>query len=194
MAGEFGLVWRLLISQHRGHPTANTIVTKLSQEIICTFSGFRQIAARQKPSCVCAFNPTPNCPITMSEETSNPCTKPGEFSWNELVTTDVEGAKAFYTSLFGWTTAPFGEHYTLFNNPDRSVAGLMQAPSPGIPAGWLSYITVENVDASAVKAEEFGGTIRVPAFDIPQVGRIAILVDPQGAAIGIFKPLPMPAA
>jgi hypothetical protein len=194
MAGEFGLVWRLLISQHRGHPTANTIVTKLSQEIICTFSGFRQIAARQKPSCVCAFNPTPNCPITMSEETSNPCTKPGEFSWNELVATDVEGAKAFYTSLFGWTSAPFGEHYTLFNNPDRSVAGLMQAPAPGIPAGWLSYITVEDVDASAAKAVELGGTIRVPAFDIPEVGRIAILVDPQGAAIGIFKPLPMPAA
>ena len=131
---------------------------------------------------------------TPSDCESSSCCQPGKFSWNELVTTDVEGATAFYTGLFSWSTAPFGTEYTLFNKGEQSVGGMMAAPSPGIPAGWLSYITVEDVDAYAAKALTLGGTIRVPAFDIPQVGRIAILVDPQGAAIGIFKPLPMPAA
>ena len=132
-------------------------------------------------------NTSPDC-------NSTPCCQPGKFSWNELVTTDVEGATAFYTNLFGWSATPFSSEYTIFNKADQGVGGMMKAPAPGIPAGWVSYITVEDVDAYAAKAVELGGTIRVPAFDIHEVGRIAILVDPQGAAIGIFKPLPMPAA
>jgi uncharacterized protein len=144
-------------------------------------------------------HPQFNQSIPMSENTSSnceatPCRQPGKFSWNELVTTDIEGATAFYSRLFGWSSTPFGTEYTLFNKGDQSVGGMMKAPAPGIPAGWLSYITAEDVDAYATKAVELGGTIRVPAFDIPEVGRIAILVDPQGAAFGIFKPLSQPQA
>jgi uncharacterized protein len=124
----------------------------------------------------------------MSENMDYP--KPGEFSWNELVSTDVAAAKKFYTGLFGWTTEPFGPggDYTLFKQGDTMVGGLMQCPKPGIPAHWLAYVTVEDVDASAAKAKQLGAQVVMEPFDVPTVGRIAVLLDPHGAAIGLFKP------
>ncbi len=127
----------------------------------------------------------------MSESEHSPCVQPGKFSWNELVTTDVESASAFYTNLFGWSTVPFGQHYILFNNGDQSVAGLMKSPQPGRPAQWIAYVSVEDVDASVAKALDLGGRIVVPPMDIPEVGRIAVAQDPQEALIGLFRPLPM---
>src|SRR5258708_34647692 len=134
----------------------------------------------------------------MSEE--NKCPKPGEFSWNELIATDEATAKIFYTGLFGWTTEPFksascsegaeggGEQsYTLFKKDDTMVGGMMKCPKPGLPAHWLAYVTVEDVDATAKKAATLGGKIVMEPFDVPTVGRIAVLLDPQGAAFGIFK-------
>jgi len=115
--------------------------------------------------------------------------KPGHFSWNELVTTDLEGATAFYTSLLGCTTEPFGPHYILFKKDETSVAGMMQVPQPGMPAQWVAYITVEDVDATVAKVSELGGQVMAPPMDVPEVGRIAVALDPQGAAIGFFKPL-----
>ncbi len=125
----------------------------------------------------------------MSENESTPCTKPGHFSWNELVTTDLEAATSFYSSLLGWTTEPFGPHYILFKKADTSVAGMMQVPQPGMPSQWVAYITVEDVDALVAKVSELGGQIMAPPMDVPEVGRIAVALDPQGAAIGFFKPL-----
>jgi hypothetical protein len=115
---------------------------------------------------------------------------PGQFSWNELLTSDVESAGAFYTQLFGWKTAPMagGMPYTLFKKSGGEVAGMMALPMPGVPPHWLSYVTVENADASAARVAELGGKICKPPFDIPNVGRIAILQDPQGAFFGIFQP------
>jgi predicted enzyme related to lactoylglutathione lyase len=124
----------------------------------------------------------------MSEQDPSPCSQPGQFSWNELVTTDVEGATAFYSSLFGWTTTAFSPEYTLFKKDGRDVAGLMKTPQPGMPAQWVAYITVEDVDATAGKAETLGGKIILAPMDVPDVGRIAVLLDPQNAPIGIFKP------
>lgn len=116
--------------------------------------------------------------------------KPGHFSWNEMVFTDEAVAKNFYTALFGWKTEPFGAdtEYTLFKKGDIAVGGMMKSPKPGLPAHWLAYVTVENVDATAAKAAKLGGKIAAEPFDVPEVGRIAVLIDPQGAAIGIFKP------
>jgi hypothetical protein len=113
---------------------------------------------------------------------------PGRFSWNELVTTDVGAATKFYTQLFGWTTTPFGAEYILFNKDGNNVCGMMKTPKPGMPAFWIAYVTVEDVDATAAKVAELGGKVMVPPFDIPTVGRIACLSDPQGASIGLFKP------
>ena len=125
----------------------------------------------------------------MSEEMN--CPKPGEFSWNELVTQDVDASKKFYSSLFGWKPETFGgpaSDYILFKQADTMIGGLMKCPQPGLPTHWLAYVTVEDVDATAVQAKKLGARIVVEPFDIPTVGRIAVLVDPQGAAIGLFKP------
>lgn len=120
----------------------------------------------------------------------NNCPKIGEFSWNELVTQDVARSKKFYTGLFGWKTQAFGKgaDYTLFKQGKDMVGGLMKCPRPGLPSHWLAYVTVADVDKTAKKAEKLGAKIVMPPFDVPTVGRIAVLIDPQGAAIGIFKP------
>lgn len=124
----------------------------------------------------------------MSADNSSSMARPGHVSWNELVTTDVAGAKTFYSGLFGWKAEAFGNDYTLFKTGDAMVGGLMKCPQPGAPAHWLAYVTVDDVDAAAVKAGKLGGKVVAPPFDVPEVGRIAVLLDPQGAAIGLFKP------
>ncbi len=122
--------------------------------------------------------------------TENDCPATGEFSWNELVSSDVAGAKKFYAGLFGWQSEAFAgsTDYTLFKQGDAMVGGLMQCPKPGVPSHWLPYVTVDDVDASAAKAKSLGAQIVMEPFDVPMVGRIAVLLDPQGAAIGLFKP------
>src|SRR5258708_6173929 len=124
----------------------------------------------------------------MSEQPN--CPKPGEFSWNELLTQNDAESKKFYMGLFGWQTEAFGDdkQYTLFKQGDTMVGGMMKCPKPGIPSHWLAYVTVDDVDASAQKAKTLGAQIVMEPFDVPDVGRIAVLVDPQGAPIGLFKP------
>jgi hypothetical protein len=126
-------------------------------------------------------NPTSECK-------NSPCHQLGVFNWNTLVATDVEGAIAFYTSLFGWTTTAFSPEYTTFHQDGRAIGGVTQSCTPESPAQWVSYVTVENVDDSVIKALTLGGQIRLPAMDITQVGRIAVLVDGQGAVFGVFQP------
>ena len=117
----------------------------------------------------------------------------GTFVWDELLTTDVAGAKSFYTELFGWTTADMDMGgmgtYTLFKRTgDIDTAGCMRKPEevPG-PAYWLTYLGTDDVDGTVEKAKGLGATVHVPATDIPNVGRFAVLSDPTGAAFGLFK-------
>ncbi|MGD0614589.1 MAG: VOC family protein [Verrucomicrobiota bacterium] len=126
----------------------------------------------------------------MSANNNSSMAPPGHVSWNELVTTDLAGAQTFYTGLFGWKAEAFGAgmDYTLFKKGGTTVGGMMKCPQPGAPAHWLAYVTVGDVDASAAKAGKLGGTVVAPPFDVPEVGRIAVVLDPQGAAIGLFKP------
>jgi len=122
--------------------------------------------------------------------------KQGVFSWAELATTDVEGAKKFYTALLGWTTvqAPVeGMSYTLAKVGEERVAGIMSNQCQGgeIKPQWGVYITVDDVDATAKKAEELGGKILMPPTDIPNVGRFSALMDPQGVMFSVITYLPM---
>jgi uncharacterized protein len=78
--------------------------------------------------------------------------------------------------------------YTVLKKDNASVGGLMQAPQPGMPAQWLAYVLVEDVDATAAQATKLGGKVCKAPFDVPEVGRIAIVTDPQGAVFGLFKP------
>ena len=116
----------------------------------------------------------------------------GSFHWTELQTTDAEAAKSFYTKLFGWNTEPFGEgmDYTILMNGRRGFGGIMKAPMPGTPPRWISYVHVKDVDAILAKLKELGGKVCAPPFDIPGVGRIAMVQDPQGASFAVHAPRP----
>jgi len=113
----------------------------------------------------------------------------GAFSWFELMTSDVAAAKDFYVKLFGWKTeeSPMegGQPYTVIKIADEAVAGMMTTPpqAEGTPPMWSIYITVEDVDATAKKTQELGGTVLMPPTDIPKVGRFCVIQDPQGAVL-----------
>ena|SRR5437868_3401367 len=124
----------------------------------------------------------------MSAKNKSP--KPGIFIWNELATTNEAAAKKFYTRLLGWKTKPFGKgmDYTLLMRGKENIGGLMKAPK-GLSPQWFSYVLVDDVDATVKKAAKLGGKIMKPGFDVPNVGRLAFLRDPQGAAFAIIKPV-----
>ena len=109
-------------------------------------------------------------------------------SWFETLTTDTGRAREFYESLFGWTAAADsvpGFNYTTFHLGDTPVGGMMQiTPEMGsFPPHWGVYCTVEDVDASAAKITELGGTITLPLMDVPGVGRMVGFSSPQGVML-----------
>ena len=112
--------------------------------------------------------------------------KHGSFCWFELMTTDVAGAKEFYKKLFGWEMKdqPMDKMtYTVVSANGDEVAGIMTMPedSKDMPPVWGIYITVNNIDETVNKAKDLGGTILVEPRDIPNVGKFAVIQDPQGA-------------
>jgi len=130
--------------------------------------------------------------------TEKECSGPpetGTFCWNELGTRDVPAAIKFYSELFGWTTTemPMGEQgtYNIVFNNGKDLGGIYDMSCCGemgeVPPHWLSYVWVDDVDASAAKAGELGASICVPPTDIPNVGRFSVITDPTGATFAIFK-------
>jgi predicted enzyme related to lactoylglutathione lyase len=122
--------------------------------------------------------------MTMNEDSL----KHGAFGWNELMTTDVEAAKEFYASLFGWETeeAPMeGMKYTVVKVDGDPVGGITNPPPDceAMTPCWGVYVTVDDVDATAGQVEGLGGKLLHPPMDIPGVGRFCVLQDPQGGTI-----------
>ena len=121
----------------------------------------------------------------------DPFTTPGAFSWAELMTTDPAAAATFYGELFGWKieTMEMGMGpYRVVKVGDASVAGIM-APDPSgppMPNCWASYVTVTDTDATVAKCTSLGGKLLVPPMDIPGVGRMAVIQDPQGAVLNVM--------
>src|SRR5919204_782027 len=116
----------------------------------------------------------------------------GVFVWEELATSDADAAQRFYEQVFGWTTADMGPEYggyRIFNRGETGVAGLM-APEDPVPTHWKPYVAVEDPDATVAKATELGGETLLEPMDVPKVGRLAVLRDPQGAPFGIIRPDP----
>ncbi|MFZ1133101.1 MAG: VOC family protein [Terriglobales bacterium] len=119
----------------------------------------------------------------------------GSFCWLELHTSDQNAAKGFYRSIFGWEAvdSPMGpnEFYTEFKLQGREAAAgctlRAEERSHGVPPHWMIYIAVENADATVAKAQQLGGTILAPAFDVMDFGRMAVLQDPTGAAFCIWQ-------
>jgi len=119
----------------------------------------------------------------------------GAFSWNELMTTDIEGAKVFYGELFGWKLNDMesaGPRYAIASVGGREVAGIMDKPDTAskIPSSWGGYITVDNVDSQVKKAQSLGGTVLVEPQDIPNIGRFSVVKDPQGAFFSMISYFP----
>lgn len=116
----------------------------------------------------------------------------GRFVWYDLMTTDTEGAKAFYTAITGWKSSKWaGGDYETWSMGDKGIGGLMVLPeearAAGAPPHWMGYVAVDDVDATARKAVGLGAKTYVPATDIPDVGRFAVLGDPQGAVFALFS-------
>ena len=118
----------------------------------------------------------------------NPFTIHGAFSWPELHTTDPDAATAFYGAIFPWETMtmdmPDGP-YGVAMVDGSGMAGIMRRPMEQIPVHWHVYVTVNDVDETCQKAVEAGGEVAWPGEDIPGVGRLAHIMDPQGAVIGV---------
>ena len=113
----------------------------------------------------------------------------GAFSWNELMTTDVAAAKAFYGELLGWAYKDMPEmSYSVVSCAGNQMAGITKVPpqAAGAPPAWGAYITVTDVDATAQKATSLGATVLVAPQDIPGVGRFCWIKDPQGAAVAFI--------
>jgi predicted enzyme related to lactoylglutathione lyase len=119
------------------------------------------------------------------------------FVWYELMTTDTAAARLFYGSVVGWGSRDASQPdmaYTLLTVGESPVAGLMDLPEQarkmGTPSSWIGYISVADVDAAAARVTSLGGAVHVQPSEIPQVGRFAVVSDPQKAVFTLFRPLP----
>ncbi len=117
----------------------------------------------------------------------------GTFCWNELVTRDVAAAEKFYSELIGWKivdASMTGMQYSLLKAGDKDAGGMMAMPAEvpaEVPSHWMSYITVDDVDAAAEKTKALGGTVLHGPEDIPTVGRFCVIQDPTGATVSLIK-------
>ena len=118
----------------------------------------------------------------------------GRFVWHELMTTDTGAASDFYSRVVPWKAEDSGmPSYSLWMSGKTRAGGLMALPeADGTPPHWIIYVGTPDVDATVAAAEKLGGKLLKPAADIPNVGRFAVLSDPQGAAFAVFTPSGMP--
>ncbi|WP_372425481.1 VOC family protein [Salinarimonas chemoclinalis] len=119
----------------------------------------------------------------------------GYFHWNELMTKDLAASKAFYGETLGWTFEEMpmdnGTTYAVAMVGGTAVAGLFDTSHMGDEAGpetWFAYVSVHDLDAALAAARAKGGSVLREPFDVPQVGRIAIVADPRGVAVGWMTP------
>jgi predicted enzyme related to lactoylglutathione lyase len=118
----------------------------------------------------------------------------GRFVWYELLTTDPKAAQAFYPEVIGWKTQPYDEigGYTMWVGNQGPLGGVMnlpeQARAMGAPSFWQSNVEVANVDEAVAKVKQLGGQV-FHVEDVPKIGKIAVIADPQGAVLAIFTPL-----
>jgi uncharacterized protein len=123
---------------------------------------------------------------------------PGTFCWFELHTTDEAGAKSFYSPLFGWDieSNPMDDQGSMYHMLKRNGldVGAMCGLRPdqaknGVPAHWMSYVSVESAARTAEKAKALGGTVLAGPFDVFDIGRMAVIQDPTGAIFSVWEPL-----
>jgi predicted enzyme related to lactoylglutathione lyase len=117
----------------------------------------------------------------------------GRIVWYELLTTDMKAAEQFYTAVMGWTVKPFRgapEPYDVVARPDGGdVGGVMTIPAGmNVPPHWEMYLAVNNLDETIARIERLGGSGLSPVIEVPSVGRLRTMQDPQGAVFAIIEP------
>ena len=121
---------------------------------------------------------------------------PGAMCWNQMASRNIEASKRFYGSVFGWAgvTTPYEtSSYTAFRHNGAEVAGMVEMDRSwprDLPSHWMTYFGVDDCDAAADLAVDLGGAVAVEPFDMPQVGRTAVLGDPHGAVFSILAVAP----
>ncbi len=123
--------------------------------------------------------------------------QPGMFSWADLGTPDLDGSKQFYTTLLGLKAldapSPEGSTYALLQKRERNVFAMYDMPEElkqltgGRPV-WQSYFTVADIDATAARVTELGGTLAQEPLAVMDAGRMAVAQDPTGAAFSVWQP------
>ena len=117
---------------------------------------------------------------------------PGNFVWYDLLTSNPAAAIPFYEHVVGWTSQPFENDYTMFAGAEGPLAGTTKLPEEaakmGAPPHWTSNVMVADVDATVVEVRKLGGRVFMEPKDYPTVGRLAVIADPQGAPINVYKP------
>lgn len=125
----------------------------------------------------------------------------GTVIWTELMTRDVDAAKRYYEKICSWTfksmpMGPGNPDYVLGMKGETPIVGIMDLnASPDDDATepfWMSYFAVDDVDAAVDATVASGGTLKREPFEIPDTGRIAIVIDPTGAELGLMTPVEMP--
>lgn len=124
----------------------------------------------------------------------------GKVWWSELMTRDIPGALDYYETICGWRVepmqAPEGPYYVCHAG-ETPVAGIMDMSAmghlDGVPAHWFTYIAVADLDTALADSRAHGGVVQRDAWDVPGIGRIAIVTDPTGAAVGLIEPAPQDA-
>jgi len=113
------------------------------------------------------------------------------FTHMELNTTDPAKAKAFYGALFDWTMEdlPNGT-YTMIKTGKGTSGGLTKHPVPGAPSNWLAYVEVDDIQAATAKAKSLGANVMQDVMEVMGEGWISIIIDPTGAALGLWKAKP----
>ena len=125
----------------------------------------------------------------------------GRFVWHELLTTDPEAAIRFYTDVIGWGTAPHngtGEAYTMWMAGEAPIGGVMELPEQarqmGAPPNWMAYVSVLDAGAAAERVKTLGGNVIMGPWEVPTIGRLAVIADSAGAVLALLQPdTPMPA-
>ena len=121
----------------------------------------------------------------------------GSWIWNELTTEDPGKSVAFYQAIGGFEVetmkhegpGPGPDRYEILKSDGKGRGGIMKMH--GVPQMWMPYVQVANTDETVAKAERLGATVKMPAETMPNVGRLAVLIDPLGAPLGILQPSPM---
>lgn len=114
----------------------------------------------------------------------------GRFAWHEVMTTDPDAARDFYPKITGWGTSIWdgGDMpYEMWMNGETPVGGLMELPAPDVPPCWLPYLSTPDLDVTLGKVRDGGGAV-LKEMAVPEVGRFAVISDPQGGVIAILEP------